>query len=283
MSRMPRPSSRASLRRSESAPTLAPVWEPDPDGPALEDVEPAWLNSGQSHDPSADQTASIRLASASCSSFARLVEPSYSKGELPVRWQKLLAAVSGRDDARLPDVGGVADAAVAAAELVNAAEESLRQDAVPLRLRAELLEQTYTVKKEIESGRNWRVMEGIQQATHKNFSLKFVPTRSGRLRASGALDPLQLCYLICAFVDDVYFHPEYVCICMKWGMHEVDASHQLSAWVIDALRLIRELLPDAAACGYMRVTSDELQSLLLRTSCLDLYLQRNLFLDSDLG
>ena len=45
----------------------------------------------------------------------------------------------------------------------------------------------------------------------------------------------------------------------------------------------RELLPDAAACGYMRVTSDELQSLLLRTSCLDLYLQRNLFLDSDLG
>ena len=33
----------------------------------------------------------------------------------------------------------------------------------------------------------------------------------------------------------------------------------------------------------MRVTSDELQSLLLRTSCLDLYLQRNLFLDSDLG
>ena len=83
MSRMPRPSSRASLRRSESAPTLAPVWEPDPDGPDLEDVEPAWLNSGQSHDPSADQTASIRLASASCSSFARLVEPSYSKGELP--------------------------------------------------------------------------------------------------------------------------------------------------------------------------------------------------------
>ena len=79
MSRMPRPSSRASLRRSESAPTLAPVWEPDPDGPDLEDVEPAWLNSGQSHDPSADQAASIRLASASCSSFARLVEPSYSK------------------------------------------------------------------------------------------------------------------------------------------------------------------------------------------------------------
>ena len=62
----------------------------------------------------------------------------------------------------------------------------------------------------------------------------------------------------------------------KWGMHEVDASHQLSAWCVDALHLLRELLPKEQS--YFWLSAQDMQRVLLRTSCLDLYLQSNLFI-----
>ena len=51
---------------------------------------------------------------------------------------------------------------------------------------------------------------------------------------------------------------------MKWGMHEVDASHQLSAWVEEAVLLLLELVPAASgqsALAYFRIRAHELQRL----------------------
>ena len=90
--------------------------------------------------------------------------------------------------------------------------------------------------------------------THKNFSLKMVPA-DGRLRASRPLDPMQAFYLICSFVDEVYRHPSYVAIVMKWGMHEVDASHQLTTSILEPLQLLQQpwrrstTIPSLWTCG----------------------------------
>ena len=112
-------------------------------------------------------------------------------------------------------------------------------------------------------------------------SLKIVSTCSGQLRASKPLDPMHAFYLICSFVDEVYSHSSYVCLCMKWGMHEVDASHQLSSLVRDALHLLRELLPpdEREGCAHLRLGGKEMQRVLLRSMALDTFLQSNLFLE----
>ena len=123
-----------------------------------------------------------------------------------------------------------------------------------------------------------QVIEGVHRETLKNHSLKIVG-RGGRakLRVVKALDAMQVFELISSFVDEVYFHPNYVCICFKWGTHEVDSSQQLTAWIVDALHLLRELLPPKQH-AHLRLDVQDVQRLLLRTTCLDCYLQQNLFI-----
>ena len=67
---------------------------------------------------------------------------------------------------------------------------------------------------------------------------------------------------------------------MKWGMHEVDASHQLSSLIAEALQLLDEVLPPKRReqWQYLRLTSREIQQLLLRCLSLDVYLQTHLFI-----
>lgn len=82
----------------------------------------------------------------------------------------------------------------------------------------------------------------------------------------------------------MFTHPNYICIVMKWGMHEVDASHQISASIIDAIRLLNELLPHTRSRSeqrrlqHLRMSGDVLQKLLLRVACLDAHLKSSLWL-----
>ena len=111
-----------------------------------------------------------------------------------------------------------------------------------------------------------QVIEGVHRETLKNHSLKIVG-RGGRakLRVVKALDAMQVFELISSFVDEVYFHPNYVCICFKWGTHEVDSSQQLTAWIVDALHLLRELLPPKQH-AHLRLDVQDVQRLLLATN-----------------
>ena len=84
-------------------------------------------------------------------------------------------------------------------------------------------------------------------------------------------------------MHELFVHPDYVCICLRWGMHEVDASHQLSAWIVEAALLLDELVDSDPRFAdhprrHLRLSAKELQRLLLRTACLDLYLHSNLWL-----
>ena len=101
-----------------------------------------------------------------------------------------------------------------------------------------------------------------------------------RLRPLKPLDPMHSFYLIASFVEAVYVAPRYVGVVMKWGMHEVDASHQLSCVLLDALELLRELLPTErrAESTHYKLDATQVQQLLLRSLSLDVYLQTHLFI-----
>lgn len=67
---------------------------------------------------------------------------------------------------------------------------------------------------------------------------------------------------------------------MRWGMHEVDASHQLSSLVMNALTLLLEVLPDEQrSCKNLQLDGSELQRVLLRSMALDSYLDGHLFIE----
>jgi len=258
-----RVSSRTAMRRSCSAPVLAPVWEPDCE--ELEDV-PSFLHS---------DGVRRRLTSESGAATASRSLPSTLHGP----WSQVLLAVRDIVESGIRDVfsprGGDTNAELQR-ELMVAAHESLQKDSRPMRLVPGLVEQRYTIKQQLGSGAHHKVMEGVHRQTQKNHALKLVP-RGGRLRATKVLDKMQVFHLISSFVDEVFCHPNYVCVCFKWGTHEVDASHQLSAWIVDALHLLRELLPPSKH-PYFRLGAHDMQRVLLRASCLDLYLQSNLFI-----
>lgn len=125
-------------------------------------------------------------------------------------------------------------------------------------------------------------MEGVHRQTQKNHSLKIVSLHRNNVRAVKAFDTMQAFHMISSFVDEIYCHPNYVCICMRWGMHEVDSSHQLSKWIVESARLLFEVLApqEQKTSRYMRLGPLEVQKLLLRSAALDLYLQDNLFIES---
>ena len=91
----------------------------------------------------------------------------------------------------------------------------------------------------------------------------------------------QAFYLISHFVDEVFAQPDHVCLCMRWGCHEVDSSHHLSCLVLNALELLLELLPspEDVGCKHIRLPRVDLQRILLRSLALDTYLLDHLFIE----
>ena len=151
------------LPRSESAPTLAPVWEPGGD----EMDELPWLakpnfgaDSRNSDDPHATPVAD-------------------ADGRLTGQWQHLLERISVS--------GGRSHLDLASA----------MRDGRPLQLRTGLLEQYYEMKRVLVEAKHFRVVEGIHRSTGRNHSLKIVSSR-GRRRAMRELDPIHAWHLIAA-------------------------------------------------------------------------------------
>ena len=204
MTRVP---SRSSMRRSESAPMLAPLWEPpEAGGEDAEEEDPNQPRFVNSYTQGA--TCKPRRRSDGCS---LPVAPDSSS--LPQPWSALLAKLSAAASTLTP---------LSQTELMEATMESLREQGKPLRLQTGMLDHKYEMRRLLDEGPHYKVMEGVDLLSEKNFSLKLIASGDGqRLRATKSLDPMQAFYLICSFVDEVYCHPRYVAIVMKWGMHEV--------------------------------------------------------------
>lgn len=201
--------------------------------------------------------------------------------ELPETWKKLF-------DQLLPNCSSYSQAELS--ECAAACEEGLREQRHrPVALRIAMLHDVYMLKQDLVTGSNgaWKVVEGLERQTRKNYSLKMIAVKSAAsLRgrdddeSSHKLN-MQAFYSICSFIEEALYNPSYVCIVFKWGLHEMDTNHQLSCLVLDAIQLLLELLPDELKppkqqC--LRIGKGELQRVLLRSMALDTFLQSNLFL-----
>ncbi|KAL1503705.1 hypothetical protein AB1Y20_012178 [Prymnesium parvum] len=249
-----RSSSRNCIKRSESAPTLAPVWEPD--GGEHEDTQAPYFHS-----------VTGAFGSGVAPPRAPLKDPT-----ILAKWLELLCAMAVESH----EPRGY----LREHELAETVQRSLSAGST-MKLHEGLVEQRYELKRQLSNGRSFKVMEGVHRQTQKNHSLKIVSLCQGGLRVTRAFDTMQAFHMICSFVDEVFCHPRYVCICMKWGMHEVDSSHQLSKWIVESARVLLEVLPpkQQKSARYLRLSALDVQHLLLRSTALDLYLQDNLFIE----
>ena len=112
------------------------------------------------------------------------------------------------------------------------------------------------------------IVEGLHLLSSQSVALKLVSKGFARLgvdrEKSQALVRSQL---LGQCLEEVYEGPNHVCIAMRWGTHELDAHHQLAASVLEALRLLRELVPasELPKDGLMLRKADT-QRLMLRLS-----------------
>ena len=68
---------------------------------------------------------------------------------------------------------------------------------------------------------------------------------------------------LCRCLGDVYDGPKHVCLVLEWGTHEMDSRHLLGAFVLEALRLLHELMPHSqmAASGGLVLLADDVRKL----------------------
>ena len=147
----------------------------------------------------------------------------------------------------------------------------------------------YRMGKLLSQGENdVLVVEGVHLRTQQSHALKLVSKDSKRMRRVGsdgvrlgsdAIRSRACSRLLGQCLEEVYEGPNHVCIVLRWGTHELDADHQLAVAVLEALRLLRELVPEAELPpdGMMLPKADT-QRLMLRAVALDCHLQSNLFI-----
>ena len=179
MQRIP---SKRELRRIHSAPTLHDIWEPNEGEEAAAEREEALVIARV--DSPTSTTAHLRNVSSENNLMLNKIESMLhakdrspiESGALPSQWGSLLADLS---------LGSSSLSPMSQAELVMAVQDSLRhQGHAPLRLRHGKLEQHYTLRRELHSGADLKVMEGVSIANGANFSLKIIRAPQ-RLRLSG--------------------------------------------------------------------------------------------------
>jgi|TARA_B100000524_G_C23483029_1_gene310480 hypothetical protein len=150
---MHRVASQSSIRRTQSVPVLAPVWEPDPDSidSLWDDGQPPWTNTSCSVDggrPFDPETLTPHL-------FAHPSAPHHELTGLSPEWRSLLRRLeveACRADGRGAEEGGAARSSL---ELMAAAQSSMRREPLSLRLQPGAVEHAYTFKRELagEGGR----------------------------------------------------------------------------------------------------------------------------------
>ena len=125
------------MKRSLSAPTLTPLWEPHEEVPAYLHSEPG------------KRSVSSRGAGPAAGGL-------WNKVLLMLEQQLLLSPVAAAlqvDQAHL----AVLTSATTTMEFMAAAHDSVRQDSLPMRLQAGLVEQRYAIKQLLSSGVSFKV------------------------------------------------------------------------------------------------------------------------------
>ena len=126
---------------------------------------------------------------------------------------------------------------------------------------------------------NLIVVEGFHRETKCSHALKIVSKSSAhfkQLQHEGCSLPVNGSELISKCIEEVYEGPNHACLVMKWGTHELDTEHRLAAAVLEALRLLHELLPSAGS--NIMLKGCDVRLLLLRVLTLDRLLQADLFI-----
>ena len=140
----------------------------------------------------------------------------------------------------------------------------------------------YSMGKILAQGDDYMVVEGLHLATQRSHALKLLSKQSPRfVRETGrrSLGPRVCCRLLAHCIEEVYEGPNHVALVMHWGTHELDSQHDLSVAVLEALRLLRELLPPSELPREgLKLSASDLQKLMARLFAIDSHLQANLFI-----
>jgi hypothetical protein len=141
----------------------------------------------------------------------------------------------------------------------------------------------YSMGKVLVQGDDYMVVEGLHLDTHRSHALKLLSKQSPRFRTRTlghrSLGPRVCCRLLAQCIEEVYEGPNHVAMVMHWGTHELDCQHDLSVAVLEALRLLRELLPpDELPQEGLKLGAQDIQKLMARLYAIDSHLQANLFI-----
>lgn len=154
---MRRVSSRNALRRSSSAPTLTPLWEPHDEVPAYLHSEPC-KSAPRPRQPGESSVSGRDAGPAAGGPWNRVL----------IQWsvleQQLLlspaAASQQVDRAHL----AMLTSAATTMEFMAAAHDSIRRDSQPMRLKAGLVEHHYAIKQLLCSGVSFKVRRSLQRS-----------------------------------------------------------------------------------------------------------------------
>jgi len=143
----------------------------------------------------------------------------------------------------------------------------------------------YSMGKVLAQGEDYMVVEGFNVRTNRSHALKLLAKSSTRLTRRGWLHgegrrggPRACSQLLTQCLDEVYEGSNHVCMVMHWGTHELDSHHELASAVLEALRLLHELLPSEAPEDGLMLRAEDTQRLILRLLALDCHLQAHLFI-----
>lgn len=146
----------------------------------------------------------------------------------------------------------------------------------------------YTTGKVLAQGDDYMIVEGFNLKTHRSHALKLLAKSSKRLmrrgwfqggsEAGSSLGPRVCSRLLSQCLEEVYEGQNHVCMVMHWGSHELDADHELACAVLEALRLLHELLPHDTPEEGLMLRAQDTQRLMMRLLALDCHLQANLFI-----
>lgn len=140
----------------------------------------------------------------------------------------------------------------------------------------------YSMGKVLAQGDDYMIVEGLHLDTHRSHALKLLSKQSPRFRTRNgrcSLGPRYCCQLLAQCIEEVYEGPNHVAMVMHWGTHELDSHHDVSIAVLEALRLLRELLPPSELPKEgLKLGAEDLQKLMARLFAIDSHLQANLFI-----
>jgi len=135
----------------------------------------------------------------------------------------------------------------------------------------------------IAHGNDFLLVEGLHKRTKRSHALKLLNKGSTRPRhrSSSHLPKGDWSHRLSQCLEDVYEGPNHICLVMRWGTHEVDKEHDLSSAILEALRLLSEVMPatgDAPSEEGLRLNAVDTAKLMHRVLTLDTHLQANLFI-----